>query len=87
LGVVSRGGVTVEPTVESVEAVPPLPKLQTVCPKCGKPSWAPYRMRVVKKLASKVIGGRPVDQVYEYDVYRHPHKSRKNPRKHTVKAV
>lgn len=48
----------------------------TICPKCGKPSWAPYTMKVTGK------GGG----VYRYRVYRHPDGRRKTPRKHTVKV-
>jgi hypothetical protein len=48
---------------------------QTICPKCGRPSWAPYVMPVKGKYG----------QVYRYLVYRHPDGRRKTPRKHTVK--
>lgn len=51
-------------------------ELLTKCPKCGKASWRPYRMRIQ--------GGD--GQVYEYNVYRHPDGRRKTPRKHTVKV-
>jgi hypothetical protein len=47
----------------------------TICPKCGKPSWAPYTMKVVGKYG----------QTYSYLVYRHPDGWRATPRKHTVK--
>lgn len=46
-----------------------------ICPKCHKPSWAPYVMEVVKKYG----------QVYRYQVYRHPDGRRHTPRKCTVR--
>lgn len=49
----------------------------TICPKCGKPSWAPYIMEVVKKYG----------QVYRYKVYRHPDGRRRTPRKCTVRIL
>gem|GEM_PF-3603946 len=48
----------------------------TICPKCGKSSWAPYVMQVRGKYG----------QVYTYKVYRHPDGRRRTPRKCTVKA-
>lgn len=50
--------------------------MDTVCEKCGKPSWAPYVMRVNKKYG----------QVYAYKVYRHPDGRRRTPRKCTVRT-
>ena len=49
---------------------------QTICPKCGKPAWAPYTMKVVGKYG----------QVYQYNVYRHPDGRRRTPKKCTVKV-
>ncbi len=51
-------------------------KADCICPKCGKPTWAPYVMVVTKKYG----------QVYRYQVYRHPDGRRRTPRKCTVKA-
>jgi hypothetical protein len=53
------------------------PATSTVCPKCGKPSWAPYVMEVRKKY----------DRVYRYKVYRHPDGRRRTPRKCTWKIL
>ena len=55
-----------------------------VCPKCGLPAWAPYRMTVKGKYGA----------VYTYEVYRHSLKvkprdgrnSARTPRKCTVKV-
>ena len=46
-----------------------------ICPKCGRPSWAPYRMRIVGKYGA----------VYEYEVFRHPDGRRRTPKKCTVR--
>jgi hypothetical protein len=51
-------------------------KEPTICPKCGKPAWAPYLMAVTKKYG----------QVYRYEVYRHPDGRRRTPRKCTVRV-
>ena len=51
-------------------------KATTICPKCGKPAWAPYVMSVTKKYG----------QVYHYKVYRHPDRRRRSPRRCTVKV-
>ncbi|HEV2225694.1 MAG TPA: hypothetical protein VGR56_02685 [Nitrososphaerales archaeon] len=48
----------------------------TICPKCGKPSWAPYVMTLVKKYG----------QVYSYRDYRHSDGRRRTPRRCTVKV-
>ena len=52
------------------------PKL-IICPKCGKPAWAPYLMTVTKKYG----------QVYSYQVYRHPDGRRRTPRKCTIRVA
>jgi hypothetical protein len=52
-------------------------KQTKICPKCGKPAWAPYLMAVTKKYG----------QVYQYKVYRHPDGRRRTPRKCTVRIL
>jgi hypothetical protein len=47
-----------------------------LCPKCGRPAWAPYRMKVMKKYG----------KVYTYQVFRHPDGRRHTPRKCTVRV-
>lgn len=54
----------------------PVAAAQTVCPRCGKPSWAPYVMKVVGKYG----------RVYEYLVFRHPDGRRRTPKKCTWKV-
>lgn len=65
---------TVDPLAPSVDPSDPVPKL-TVCPKCGKPAWAPYVMQVRGKYG----------QLYRYQVFRHPDGRRHTPVKHTKK--
>jgi hypothetical protein len=51
-------------------------KRATICPKCGRPAWAPYVMSVTKKYG----------QVYHYNVYRHPDRRRRSPKRCTAKV-
>ena len=47
------------------------PKMVTICPKCGKKAWKPYKF-VIKGKSGKN---------YTYLVYRHNEKKRHTPRK------
>jgi hypothetical protein len=47
------------------------PKMVTICPKCGKKAWKPYKF-VIKGKSGKN---------YAYLVYRHNEKKRHTPRK------
>ena len=51
--------------------------MTVICPKCGKPAWAPYVMKVVGKYGA----------TYEYQIYRHPDGRRRTPKKHTVRVA
>jgi hypothetical protein len=51
--------------------------MTVICPKCGKPAWAPYIMRVTGKYGA----------TYEYQIYRHPDGRRRTPKKHTVRVA
>lgn len=61
----------------SKQVLKPLFYSMEICPKCGKPAWAPYVMQVTKKYGQR----------YKYRVYRHPDGRRRTPRKCTVRLT
>ena len=56
------------------EELPPDPRVETICPKCHKPSWKPYVMKTTNFYGTE----------YRYLVYRHPDGRRRTPRRCTV---